>query len=201
MTDTTTSPDCDTGLAMPHKNRNIGQLGERFIKSRLEAGVSFDDAWNEWEVHHAELDFVMVQCPEIRFYDDRSVSTAEDRARLRKRAKEAFGNAITSEAVSRLAEIAVWIGVNIPSPRYRMDRDEIRSFLAMLAGAIEFLGNSDDALKLRSEESVESLTSEIEDFANEHGFWAVPPKELMTLWRDSFLKNLKEGLFQGGTQS
>jgi hypothetical protein len=43
------------------KNEQIGTLGEQFIAQRVQLGIDFDDAWDEWQALQKELEFLIVE--------------------------------------------------------------------------------------------------------------------------------------------
>lgn len=186
MTTRENCPENGSGGGEPQKNTNIGTLGKRFVQARLDVGMSFDDAWHEWDILHKELLFILVDCPEVKYYDWQSVCDADARLSLRLRAKEALGQHIKSEDVSRLARVGIASNFAIPTPRYEMDENEVREFLLTRANEIELEGDLEIAMEVRSGGKVDEVTAAIEAFANEHSLWAVPPKELLTMWRRSF---------------
>jgi hypothetical protein len=175
------------------KNANIGTLGERFIQARLDVGMSFDDAWNEWEILHKELLFILVDCPEVQSYDWwGGTCRAEFRLGLRLRAKKAFGKHMRSEDVSRLARVGSALKCAIPKPRYEMDESVVRELLSKVADEFEIEGDVETAMVGRSDELVEQYKTQIEEFANQHSLWAVPPKSIWKLWARSNLETNKD---------
>lgn len=188
MNKKTKCPESDPKLP-EHKNANIGVLGERYIQSRIDGGVSFEDAWDEWQIRQRKLAFIMVDCPEVRYYDDRRICDAEDRLRIRKLAKLALGQDIKSEDVSRLASGGYSLDIRAPKPTYHMDREEVRQFLAEVADEKEMAGKLEIALEIRTDEAAEQLAATLERFANEHSLWAVPPQHVLKIWMNSSADN------------
>lgn len=103
------------------KNSNIGELGRTFISQRTDAGIDFGIAWDEWQHIQRRLMFI-VSYPEVRWYDDRRISDAQERKRLRDLAKSELGDHIRSSDVSMLGGIAAWIGIEVPVRTYHIDR-------------------------------------------------------------------------------
>lgn len=186
MNKKTKCPESDPRMP-EQRNANIGVLGERFIQSRIDGGVAFDEAWDEWQTHQRKLAFIMVDCPEVRYYDNPNICDAEDRLRIRKLAKLALGEDMKSADVSRLASGGYSLDIRAPMPTYHMDREEVRQFLAEVADVNEMAGNLEIALEVRTDEAAEQLAAKLERFANEHSLWAVPPQHLLRIWTIRFL--------------
>ena len=169
------------------KNEKIGTLGEAFIQKHVELGIDFDTAWDDWQRIQDKLMFVIVQCPEVQFYDDRRISDREERLRIRQFAKSTLGKDIRSSDVAMLGRVAAWLQVEVPVRPYHMDRGIVAEWLARHAGTIELkYGASENVAETKdlaaSDEAVEGIARSVEMLAINHGLWAVPPRHLMELY-------------------
>jgi hypothetical protein len=168
------------------KNENIGALGEAFIHKRVENGIEFDSAWDDWQKVQDKLMFI-VECPEVQFYDDRRISDCQERQRIRKFAKSRLGKHIRSEDVSLLGRIAAWAQIEVPLQPYSMDRQLVAEWLAWRAEHLELEYGMDEMVAeakriAESAEVVEALAADMERFSEQHSLWAVPPARLIGLY-------------------
>lgn len=183
-------------------NEKIGIIGEAFIQKRVELGVEFDTAWDDWQKIQDKLMFVIVDCPEVQLYDDRRFSDRLERRRIRQIAKDKLGDHIRSADVSLLGRLARWLAVETPVQSYQMDRSIVGKFLASRAEAFETAYGFDErAANARelaeSEELVDAITGSMERFAKDHGLWAVPNKPLIGLYINHY-ERLREATFECG---
>jgi len=168
-------------------NSKIGTLGEAFIQKWTALGIDFDEAWDAWQRIQDKLMFIIVGCPEVQYYDNRRITDVDERARLRQVAQAELGDYIRSVHVSRLARVANWLQVEIPIRPYRMDRNIIVQWILAHSESFEIQrGDFELALDAKemaeSEEEVENIAQEIEQFAVAHSLWAVPPEQVIKLW-------------------
>lgn len=170
------------------KNEKIGMLGEAFIQRQLEFGIEFEEAWDDWQRVQDKLAFI-IECPEVQYYDDRRVSDVQERKRIREYAKSRLGEDIRSADVSMLGRVAVWLEIEVPVRPYHMDRNVVGDWLVRRAEIVELEdGMGEDAARSRhlaeSEKAIESISIHIEEFAEAHSLWAVPPERLLGLFLD-----------------
>lgn len=168
------------------KNEKVGCLGETFIGLRLKLEISFDEAWDDWQIIQDKLMFIL-ECPEVRFYDDRRISDARERKRIREYAKSKLGKDIRSRDVSMLGRVAAWLGVEVPVRPYHMDRNAVAEWLARRARVLEMehgmTQKVTEAIQLsESEEEIDALAADMERFAEDHSLWAVPSERLIDLF-------------------
>lgn len=165
-------------------NKNIGALGEAFIRKRIDLGWEFDEAWDEWQQIEEKLMFAVVEHPEVQFYRG---SDAEERLRLRRLAKLALGKDFRSADVDRLCDVASLIGVSDPVPAYHVDRQLVKELFECSADLEELESGFTDKAKLlrdsaSSDEIINDQVKIIERFVNGHSLWTVPPRKLLGLY-------------------
>lgn len=173
-------------------NEKIGTLGEAFIQTRLDLGIDFDSAWNDWLEIQKKLTFVLADCPEVQLYDDRRVSDCLERERIRELAKEKIGDHIRSGDVSLLRRVGQWINTEVPVKPYRMDRLLIAEHVSRMADSIEAEhGFGEQVVEFRqsvqSEAGIEKIARVIERFAETHSLWAVPVGEILDMYQQHLL--------------
>jgi hypothetical protein len=173
---------------IPDRNKRIGELGEKFIQQRLDCGIEFDKAWDEWSELERKLQFMIVECPEVRDYDDRRINDRDDRARMRRKAQAQIGEWVRSDDVSCLATAAMALGLRKPTRPYSMDRAIVRNWMETVVDHLEQVGGyTETVAEARQEiddDLVESYSHVMEEFAEEHALWAVPPSELVWLYHN-----------------
>ena len=174
---------------IPDRNKRIGELGERFIQQRVDCGIDFDEAWDEWIELEKKLHFIIVECPDVRDYDDRRICDRDDRAQLRRQARTHLGRQVRSADVSDLAIAAMALGLRKPTRPYQMDRSIVRLWMEVVADHIEETDGYTEKLaqfrgQLDGDELIESVSRNVERFAEGHALWAVPPSKLMWLYHD-----------------
>ncbi len=169
------------------KNENIGMLGEAFIQRQLDLGIDFDTAWDDWQEIRKKLMFIVVECPEVRVYDNRRISDCQERRRIREFAKSRLGKEIRSPDVSALGRVADWLQVEIKVQPYHMDRNLLAEWFVTRAEALELERgvneSSAEAMEIaESEEAIDSIARDMEQFSEDHSLWAVPPERLIGLY-------------------
>jgi hypothetical protein len=156
------------------RNSKIGTLGETFVKRRVELGIEFDEAWDQWKAIEKKLLFI-IDCPEVQYYDNRQVADAMERRRIRDLAQHKLGTDIKSSDVSMLANVANWIQLEVPVRPYHMDQRIVVAWMA----ATDY---SSEIKLAESDEAIDCITGDIEQFAEEHSLWAVPPERLFAVY-------------------
>ena len=169
------------------KNKKIGNIGEDFIKERLNLGIEFDVAWDEWALIERKLRFVLIDCPEVDLYDDRRVSDSDERKRIRMIAKKNIDPDLLSPDVSLLAMLAISLDIKKPIKKYEMDRSVVVAWIEKFAENHELLKGFDEFMGeikqlLASDSRLNALTLQIEEFAERHSLWAVPPEYMMDMF-------------------
>jgi hypothetical protein len=170
-------------------NENIGELGRAFIAQRTDIGIDFDEAWAEWKRLSSLLLFVLTECPEVRHYDDRTLTDRDERLRIRELAQVRIGQHIRSSDVSLLAKAAEGLNVVKPVRPYYMDRETVRALLTSIADEVETKkGYTENVAALRhaadDEDEIESMAKNVERFVGKHGLWHVPSKWILYLYME-----------------
>jgi len=94
---------------------NDKELETTFVQARLDAGMTFDDAWAAWVDFHARIQFMASQ-PFLPLYngDGSDCLTREERVRMRREARRSLGKDVRTDDVLELATAAYFLGVRAP---------------------------------------------------------------------------------------
>lgn len=168
-------------------NENIGELGRAFIAQRTNIGSDFDQAWAEWTDLSSRLHFMLVDCPEVRYYDDRRVTDRSERLHIRELAQERIGLHILSSDVSLLAKVAEGLNVTKPVRPNHVDREAIRELFAWVADRLEAdEGYTEDCAMARNasvdEDHIEAWARDLEAFAEKGGLQDTPLESVVVLY-------------------